>query len=164
MIGKLNAELSELYSQSHKIQQKIRETEQKLRQVRNEINTSRDVEILKKLREYLIKNDVHFGHVSMSTLFHAKSAYDIEVYYYKLYIDKNNTITKVPIPTNEIEQYLYPYINEYLSPHFPIKFEKYYDMMYDKDVLRPITKTPLEISISDSIDDINMTVYYLTRK
>lgn len=135
-----------------------------------------DIKKIKEIYDYLLKNNVYFGSLSLKQLTHVINSYNISEYIYKLnIIGYNNkigtfkenldtsifSIKEVPLPTNNIEAWLYSYVVEYLKPYLPIKFEIYSDK-YDEGggyKMRPKI-APIYFSM---LHGAQLSVYYLTQ-
>lgn len=78
--------------------------------------------------------------------------------------DSNISINEIPLPKNEIEQYLYPHVVDHLRPILPIKLRQAEDMFGDGYILIPVGEHGnVRIGIN-KFDDAYLMVYYSIRK
>lgn len=177
----LENELNELNQQYNIIKNKIDITKNKIKDIKLKADKENDIIELERVNKYLLENKVYFGDINLKKLYHAKSSYDIDTYYYKLKINnfsrgnfselygnifedctniEDLSITCISEPSNNIEKNLYPYIVTYLQSYLPIKFEKCSNIYDEGYNLKAKNNAPISFTMNDGAF---IRVYYLSK-
>jgi len=124
------------------VSKKIKRIENKIYKIKREQSYQNSINQLKQKHEYLLKNKIYFGDSRYYGLEHATNAYDIASHHYPLVLnnldlpksitseymytlnDNSLSIVGVQMPSNEIQEYLYPHVVDYLKNDLPIQLIK----------------------------------------